>query len=122
MTGTEIAQKALLLLGYSDTQGSVATEQRLKARALTVINTVYADLYFHSNYEIEFRPLRSMNDKIPLNERILNDIMPYGVAAYFAITESDGSSQQVFASLYNSKHAAGLKPQSIKDTLPAVSF
>ena len=118
MNGTKMMARALTLLGYTDSQGNISAEQRFKSRALTVINTVYADLYFHSEFGFEFLPLRSLNDEIKLPQRVLNDVMPYGVAAYFAMSESDGDQQQIYAGLYNQKRAACTLKNKVMDIFP----
>ncbi|MBQ8649146.1 MAG: hypothetical protein IJ470_03660 [Clostridia bacterium] len=118
MTGTEMMNRALILLGYTDSQGSVSAEQRFKSRAVTVINTVYADLYFTGKQREELKPIKSLSDEIRLSERALNDVMPYGVAAYFAMSESDGDQQQIFARLYNQKRTASETANKIVDVIP----
>lgn len=117
MTGNEMMKKALTLLGYTDSTGEISGEQRFRSRALTVLNAIYADLFYIKNRS-NFFPLREMTDLIELSERELNDIMPYGVAALLAQSESDGDQQQTFISLYNSKRAALTQSGAVKDVIP----
>ncbi|MBR7070916.1 MAG: hypothetical protein IKI29_01960 [Clostridia bacterium] len=119
MTGNEILNRALLLLGYSDSQGNISAEQRIKSRALSVLNAVYADL-FYTVHEDGFVPLVSLSDPIQLPEKMLFDIMPYGVASFLAMSESDGDNQQVFTVLYNQKRAGINQKTMISDVLPTV--
>ena len=117
MTGAEIFKKALILLGYTDSLGEVSAEHRLKARALTVVNTVYADLFYITRGE-GFSPLCTLSERIYLPERALYDVMPYGVAAFLAQSESDGDSQQLFVLLYNQKRTALTGGGIIADGIP----
>lgn len=117
MTGTEIFKKALILLGYTDSLGEVSAGNRLLVRALTVVNTVYADLFYITRGE-GFAPLRSLSERILLPERALYDVMPYGVAAQLAQSESDGDSQQLFVLLYNQKRTALTGGGRIADSIP----
>ena len=117
MTGNEMMKKALTLLGYTDSTGEISGEQRFRSRALTVLNGIYSDL-FYINHREGFVPLKNTTDNIVLPERELNDVMPYGVAAFLAQSESDGDQQQTFISLYNSKRAALTQSEAVGDMIP----
>lgn len=119
MTGQEMLNRALLLLGYSDAQGNVADEERVKLRALSVLNTVYSDL-FYILFDEGFKPLVTLSQKIELPERVLQDVMPYGVASFLAMSESDGDNQQVYTVLYNRKRTAINRQSATRDVLPTV--
>lgn len=119
MTGNEMIKKALVLLGYTDSTGEISGGQRFSSRALTVLNTIYADLFYILNSG-DFVALKVTGDDINLPERALNDVMPYGVAAMLAQSESDGDNQQLFVTLYNSKRAALTHTDSVKDVMPWV--
>lgn len=118
MNGTQMMKKALILLGYTDSQGNISAEQRFKSRAHTVINTVYADLYYTNKIKGDFRPIKSMSDIIRLPHRLLKDVMPYGVAVYFAMSESDSAQQQIFAEIYNKKRTASQTENKVADKIP----
>ena len=92
MTGTEVYSKALVSLGYSDSQV-------LKNKALISTNQVYDDLYDRTFGE--YKPLRVLSDKIILPERIVLNAMVYGVAEKLALGEGDGELQQYFAKAYD---------------------
>ena len=117
MTGNEMMKKALTLLGYTDSTGEISGEQRFRSRALTVLNGIYSDL-FYINHRDGFVPLKYTTDNIVLPERELTDVMPYGVAAFLAQSESDGDQQQTFISLYNSKRAALTQSEAVGDVIP----
>lgn len=117
MTGSEMMKKALVLLGYTDSTGEISGEQRFRSRAITVLNGVYADLFYAIN-GTGFVPISHVTDKIELPERVLNDVMPYGVAAFLAQSESDGDQQQTFIALYNAKRASLTKMTTTRDVIP----
>lgn len=117
MTAAEIIRKIIALLGYTDGNGNIAANTQTRQRALTAVNAVYADL-FYSLGGSGFSPLLSPEDKIELPERILNDVMPYGAAAFLAQSENDGDQQQYYIMLYNQKRAALTRKESVTDSIP----
>lgn len=117
MTGNEMINKALVLLGYTDSMGNISGDQRFRTRALTVLNSIYADLFYLKNSS-GFSPLKAVSDSVNLPERELNDVMPYGVAALLAQSENDGDAQQTFVTLYNTKRAALTYSESVNDVIP----
>lgn len=117
MTGSEMMKKALVLLGYTDGNGEISGEQRFRSRAITVLNSIYSDL-FYTAHSGGFTPIEKITDSIELSERELNDIMPYGVAGLLAQSESDGDQQQTFIALYNSKRAALTQSGAVEDVIP----
>lgn len=117
MTAREIINKAVIMLGYTDGSGNISTDTQMRRRALTALNLVYSDLYY-SLGGTEFSPLTTLEDRVNLPERVLNDVVPYGVAAFLAQSESDGDNQQYYIMLYNSKRAALTRSESIEDTIP----
>lgn len=119
MTGREILDKAVRLLGYTDSLGNMEMSGRIKSRAITVINFIYSDLFYLLKKE-GFVGIKELGDEIYLPERLLNDIMPYGVAALIAQSEGDGDQQYVFIKLYNAKRAGAAGNSNIVDILPIV--
>ena len=117
MTAADMERKITLLLGYTDGSGSTAPNTRLRQRSLTAINAVYADLFYGLG-KSGFSPLLSPEDTIDLPERVLNDVMPYGAAAFLAQSENDGDQQQYYIMLYNQKRAALTRPDSVTDSMP----
>lgn len=115
MTASAIIKQAVDLLGYTS-MGD--TEERYMANAITAINSVYADLfYLHKN--TGFKRITSAADTLDLDERLLVDVMPYGVAAMLAQTMGDGDSQQYYATMYNLKRKA-LGNTTIEDVIEGV--
>ena len=116
MTGSEMMNKALTLLGYTSDFGRTSAEQRFISRAIFVMNSIYADLHYTQKNN-GFKALENLEDEILLSERILNDVMPYGVAMLFAESESDGDNLQLFSMLYNQKRLSLTSGDSVKDVM-----
>lgn len=118
MTAAEMEKKAVLLLGYTDGSGNIAASTDMRRRMLTIINAVYADLFYALGKK-DFKPLLSPDGEIDLPERILNEVMPYGTAAFLAQAESDGERQQYYVTLYNQKRAVLSRTETARDVIPS---
>lgn len=117
MTGQEILKTAADLLGYNDANGNFLLSARISSTAVTTVNRIYSDLWHICN-DTEFTPIKTLQEEIKLPERVLNDVMPYGVAMMMAQSESDGDQQQMYSVLYNRKRASLSKTEKIQDVLP----
>ncbi len=122
MTGKEMLKKALTLLGYIDGEGHVQHEAVINRLSLDVVNTVYCDLWYECTKK-DFIPLGSLSEEIDptgsvITHRMLHDIMPYGVAAFMAQSNSDGDNQQLWMTIYNRKKCALTKTGTVKNVLP----
>ena len=117
MTVRDIFQKAMIMLGYTGSNGEISGEQEYLKRGIVAVNQVYADL-FYALGNSSFVPAEKSMDKIDLPERVLYDVMPYGVAMFIAQSENDGDSQQLFAETYTRKRASLRHENSIKDVIP----
>jgi len=120
MTGLNMFDKVMLLLGYSGANGEISGKDELLTRGLAAINQIYSDLLYIGGND-DFVPLLDINDEINLPPKALYDVMPYGVAMFLAAAEGDGDNQQIFAESYNKKRV-GVKGKvcHIIDTLPRV--
>ncbi len=94
---------AIELLGYSVTNGNVQIMPRIMNRAMSIINTVYYDVWnISGDKNKEFKPVSTLSDEIELDTGAM-ECMKYGVAAFIAQSESDGELQSVFMSIYNNR-------------------
>ncbi len=117
-TGQEIFDRAVCLLGYSDAGGAAVCGPQINGRALDLLNQVLADLW-RLEREDDPQPLLSVHDEVPLSAAAREEAMPFGVAAYLAQTEGDGTNQQVFAALYAAKrNRVERPPRRRADALP----
>ncbi len=119
MTVREMYQKALTLLGYAGSD-SISGEAEFVRKGIAVINQIYSDLFYAVSKE-SFVYVNSFTDKINLPERILNDVMPYGVAMLLAQSENDSDNQMIFAALYNKKRTGVTNIGQVKFTEPIES-
>ncbi len=118
-TGIEVRDRAWRLLNYTDGDGRIDATlyADIAARSLALVNQVYADIVY-ALCQTGFQELASLTDEIDLPERIVNDIMPYGVAMLTAQTIGDADNQSLFADLYNQKRAKLTHVGRRKDVLP----
>lgn len=122
MTGMNLFDKAMEMLGYASADGISGKDDMLK-KALTLINLVYADLWFAFEADQEkepFQPLNRIGDEIVLSERVLHDVAPYGLAMFLAQSESDADNQQLYAALYNRKRKGYNRVETVIDRLPGI--
>ena len=117
--GSIMIKNALSLLGYDDSLGDVSTEQRFKGRSLALLNSLYSDLWYRLKNE-PFIPLSSAEEEIKLPERVVYDVIPYGLAALLAQTANDSEMQHLFSTMYNDKLKTLTRSEQISDVLPTI--
>ncbi len=117
MTANDIFKRALTLLGYVNGNGEISGYDELKKRCIATVNIIYADLFYALGRE-GFKMLDNSLENVELPERVLNDVMPYGVAMLISQSENDADSQQLYASIYNKKRASVRAAKSVEDVLP----
>lgn len=120
MTGREMINHAMALLGYTDRIGAY-NNGTLEARAVTILNAVYNDLYTPSDHRMAYEPITDINQEIRMPVETLQDCMAYGVAMWLAQTENDGDNQQLFRSIYNQKRAHLTRVSRVRDVYHAIS-
>lgn len=115
MTGNEILQRALGLLGYAENNGNRQLTQRILQKALPLVNLVYGDIARIAGVEKE--RLDSLSDEIKLSNKAA-DVFACGVAAYIAATEGDDSAQALWMTEYATRRTTLSQITQYKDTLP----
>ena len=93
MIAKDIYDKALITLGYADSQV-------FKDRAVVVINQVYDDLSGVLEIE-EYAPIKNLSSTVNLPDKICNNAMVFGVAEKLALGQGDGEQQQYYAIKYD---------------------
>lgn len=119
MTGGEVLRRALLLLGYADSQGEpdAAAAAALYKRGVPLIDQLCADLSVVES-GVAAPAVTSLSQPLPLSEVTARSVLPYGVAMLLAASRGDGDNQQLFAALYTAKRR-GLRPrEQVQDRLP----
>ena len=117
MKANELLNNALKMLGYTDNDGNSELTQRLRNKAIVIINLVYGDLWQIFNKDT-FYGIKTLGDEIELPQRVLNDVFLYGLAMHMARSENDGDQQQYYTMLYNAKRAGLTQHTSVKNILP----
>ena len=117
MTGKGMFDKAISLLGYKNTGGVISGGESLNIQAIAVINAIYSDLFYASGGSC-FEEISTLMEEIKLPKRLLDVVMPYGVAMLLAQSEHDGDSQVLFQSIYNQKRMSATTFGKVKDVLP----
>lgn len=118
MKANELLNNALKLLGYTDNDGNSELTQRLRNRAIVIVNLVYGDLWQIYNKD-DFEYIKTLGDEVKLPKKVLNDVFLYGLAMHMARSENDGDQQQYYAALYNAKRAGLTQHTSVKNILPS---
>lgn len=122
MTGREAFEQAMRLLNYTDSYGDIngAKDAALFQRARALLNSIYADLFYTSHGPEEVFPeLTDINEVLQLNDRIAQDVLPYGLAMLLAGSEGDGTNQAIFSRLYNAKRpSAAVRTMRRTNVLP----
>lgn len=116
MTGHQIINRALTLLGYTDTEGNLRVSDRIKKRATELLNEVYSEVFYTVN-EGEFVPLGSLLEAVNLSDSAISALTA-GVAAFMAQAESDLSAAAWWTNIYNSRRLRLTSVTSKKDVLP----
>ena len=116
MNGKQLFERAMLLLGYVDTNGDVLVDTGLQKRAVAIINQIAADLHHDDSTAPE--PIVRLDQTVAVDKHAA-EAMPYGVAMLLAQTHGDADGQAVFATIYNRKRAkSGGFAQVRQDVLP----
>lgn len=119
MTGNEILQQALGLLGYSENNGNTQLTQRVLQKALPLVNLVYSDIKRMCG--VDENALASLTDEIKTPDKA-NEVFACGVASYIAATEGDDAQQAFWGAEYATRKTALTRITEIKDTLPVLEY
>lgn len=115
MTGNQLLNNALKVLGYTDQNGNAQLTSRVRNSAVVNINLVYSDLWRITRDE-PFEPINSLGDTIDLPESVLHDVFLYGLCMHIARSENDGDQQQFYTVLYNQKRTSLSRFETIQDS------
>ncbi len=111
MTCYDLFGVAVNLMGLQEQKSELNKHAEICAKS------VCNDLGFRLNAG-GYKPPESLHDEILLDERVLNDVAPYGVAAFLALLIMDGEKQQLFTQMYNQKRLSLSSAGAVKDVLP----
>lgn len=116
ITAGKAIETAVILLGYTNRFGEVDGENYSSSyrNALKFLNTVYVELA-----EIQgktYTEITELTTNIELDDRVVLDVMVYGLAMWLAKNENDGDNQSYFAAVYSQKR--GSVPRQKKHIRP----
>lgn len=117
MKASEILNDTLKMMGYSDGDGNVELNARIRNGAIVTVNLVYGDLWRTCKTE-EFEPIATLDDEILLPKKAMGDVFMYGLAMHIARSENDGDQQQYYTMLYNAKRAGLTGYTTVRNALP----
>ncbi len=119
-TGEEIKNRALELLNYTNQNGRTDSTMfaDITARSLALVNQIYAECWYALEGKRPFVPLPTLSAVIALPPRVIEGVMPFGVAMLMAQSIGDGDNQGFMADLYNQKRATLTQTQRRKDVMP----
>ncbi len=114
MTGNDVFNRALNLLGYLNSYTTKTDNQNLLKRVPDILNQICFDLKIPN--------IIKLSDKIEASDKAL-DALCYGVAMIMALVEGDGAKNKMFTDIYNAKRAAALSSKDIiVDKLPKTDY
>ena len=110
LTGNDLYERVMNLLGYVGNYDSITEDSVLYKRTLHVINQVLIDL--------KQEEIGDMNCELNLSGAYIEALV-YGVAMMMSLIGGDGNINRIFTDIYNSKRSAVLnETDSIVDLLP----
>ena len=119
MTGNDILQRALGLLGYAENNGNAQLTQRILQKALPLVNLVYGDI--SRMCELGDERLESLSDEFELSNKAA-DVFACGLAGYIAATEGDDAAQAFWSAEYQTRRTTLTKITEVKDELPTPEY
>ena len=119
MTGNDILQRALGLLGYAENNGNTQLTQRILQKALPLTNLVYGDIARMCG--IEKQKIECLLDEIEISDKAA-DVFACGLAGYIAASEGDDNAHAFWAAEYNARRTTLTKVTEIKDVLPVPEY
>ena len=114
MTGNDVLNRVLNLLGYLNSYSTKTDNENLLKRAPSIINQICFDLKIPN--------ITRLSDKINASEKAI-DALCYGAAMIMALVEGDGVKNKMFTDIYNAKRAAALSSKDVVvDKLPKLDY
>ena len=113
MTARQIIEKTVRLSGFSGIE-----DAKIQKCALTCLNRIYAELFFLEN-KSGFNEITDVNGEVELDERLVVDVMPYGIASLIALALGDSENHNYYGQIYNVKRKR-CAASVITDSLPTV--
>ncbi len=114
MTGNDVFNRVLNLLGYLNSCDVRTDNENLLKRAPDIINQICFDLKIPN--------ITRLSDKIEATPQAL-DALCYGASMIMTLVEGDGTKNKIFTDIYNAKRALALScTDVIEDKLPKLDY
>lgn len=110
MNGYEVYNRALIRLGYNDSDNKEVYNMGLTEGLLDAVNQILSDLKLNG--------VKNLSEEINADSSVL-EALACGVAMLLTVSIGDCNKNVIFTALYNAKRMAVLsKTEFIKDNLP----
>lgn len=111
MTGYDVYESAMMLLGYVRADGTLAEDEGIKQRAVRAVNQISADLCIKNK-------ILNLTEDLGADNRYFEPLT-YGVGMLLSLSESDREKNEIFTRIYNAKRSTVRSGKdSISDVLP----
>lgn len=113
MTGFDIYESAMLLLGIPDSSGTIERDENFKRLAVEVINNLSFEL-------CGAEPVKNLLQTVKIEQKA-KSVIAYGLAAFISGYTRDGEKSTVMTAIFNAKRTAYLSESvRIKDNSPYI--
>ena len=119
MTGNDIVNRALGLLGYAENNGNLQLTQRILQKSLPLVNMVYGDIARMCG--IKKQRLDNLSEQFEISDKAA-DVFACGVASYIANSEGDDNAQAFWAAEYQNRRPTLSRVTEYKDILPVPEY
>lgn len=115
VTAKEVTDEALKLVFHVTETGVLdkTSEARYRGAAPAYLTVLQYELAALENQPFS-QPVESLCDVIALTDKTAREIMPVGLAMYFALLDRDSELYNHFAELYHSRLARSVTPGEVK--------
>jgi hypothetical protein len=95
MTGNEVYEMALALIDQADE----ADSEDYRLRAPSIVDVLQRELAFYEGVTLT-RPVDNLDDVLEISDDTAARIMPYGLAASFALADKNGDMYADYSAMY----------------------
>ena len=103
MTARDVYELGIALIDEVDSDGSISaeTEQSYEQRAIRILDVLQKELAFYEEAALTGR-IESMEDTLEISDDTAMRIMPYGLAANFALVDKNDDMYSDYSYMYRS--------------------
>ena len=101
MTANDVFKIACALMDEIDESGEVNPDTGYEGRAPSLINTLQKELAFYEGADV-LNGITSLEDDLEISSDTASRVMPYGLAAQFALGDRNGDMYNDYSAKYRS--------------------